>query len=409
MRIAMCDQPDLFGGDDASNADVSHPQVPDIVRIMDIQQEQLARSLGEGHRVIHGVAGSGKTLILGYRAEALAPLAKEYKKPILILCFNTSLAAKLSRGMAQKKLDDTVHVYHFHEWCSVQLKTYQAGLINGAEPIWERHVLSVIAAVDKGRIPRAQYSGVLIDEGHDFEPEWIQLITQMIDSRTNSLLFLYDDAQSIYQKKSKLGFSLSSVGVKAQGRTSILRLNYRNTREILDFTQRFARDIFTHHSNDDVHILEPEAAGSTGQRPTVHRLSSWQGEVRHAIAQLQAWHSQGYNWADIGIVYSAGYLGKAVAQALRALRIPHLWMASKVYKKAYNPSADKVTVLSIQSSKGLEFPVVMLIGAGGMKADDTEQNAKLLYVGMTRAQEELSVCYSGNTILTDKLFKIARA
>ena len=42
--------------------------VPDVVRVMDLQQEQLARSMGEGHRVIHGVAGSGKTMILGYRA-----------------------------------------------------------------------------------------------------------------------------------------------------------------------------------------------------------------------------------------------------------------------------------------------------------------------------------------------------
>ena len=39
---------------------------------MDLQQEQLARSMGEGHRVIHGVAGSGKTMILGYRAQYLA-------------------------------------------------------------------------------------------------------------------------------------------------------------------------------------------------------------------------------------------------------------------------------------------------------------------------------------------------
>ena len=46
--------------------------VPDIIRVMDIQQEQLARSMGEGHRVIHGVAGSGKTMILGYRAQYLA-------------------------------------------------------------------------------------------------------------------------------------------------------------------------------------------------------------------------------------------------------------------------------------------------------------------------------------------------
>ena len=39
--------------------------VPDLMKVMDMQQEQLARSLGEGHRIIHGVAGSGKTLILG--------------------------------------------------------------------------------------------------------------------------------------------------------------------------------------------------------------------------------------------------------------------------------------------------------------------------------------------------------
>ena len=32
-------------------------ELPDIMRVMDLQQEQLARSLGEGHRVIHGVAG----------------------------------------------------------------------------------------------------------------------------------------------------------------------------------------------------------------------------------------------------------------------------------------------------------------------------------------------------------------
>ena len=43
-------------------------ELPNIMRVMDLQQEQLARSLGDGHRVIHGVAGSGKTMILGYRA-----------------------------------------------------------------------------------------------------------------------------------------------------------------------------------------------------------------------------------------------------------------------------------------------------------------------------------------------------
>ena len=79
-------QGNLFDDDDAD------AQLPDIMRVMDLQQEQLARSLGDGHRVIHGVAGSGKTMILGYRAEYLAQASTASSKPILILCFNEPLA-----------------------------------------------------------------------------------------------------------------------------------------------------------------------------------------------------------------------------------------------------------------------------------------------------------------------------
>ena len=68
------------------------------MRVMDLQQEQLARSLGEGHRVIHGVAGSGKTMILGYRAEQLAKAARQHK-PVLVLCYNEPLAVKLDAVM----------------------------------------------------------------------------------------------------------------------------------------------------------------------------------------------------------------------------------------------------------------------------------------------------------------------
>ena len=69
-------------------------------RVMDLQQEQLARSMGEGHRVIHGVAGSGKTMILGYRAQYLAQALAN--KPILILCFNRALAARLQQMVEER-------------------------------------------------------------------------------------------------------------------------------------------------------------------------------------------------------------------------------------------------------------------------------------------------------------------
>ncbi len=33
------------------------PTLPSLLQVMDLQQEQVARTLGEGHRVIHGAAG----------------------------------------------------------------------------------------------------------------------------------------------------------------------------------------------------------------------------------------------------------------------------------------------------------------------------------------------------------------
>jgi len=81
---------------------VPHPiAAPDIIKIMDIQQEQLARSIGGGHRVIHGVAGSGKTLILLMRCQYLA---EQSDKPVLVLCYNRVLADKLRTAVADKGL-----------------------------------------------------------------------------------------------------------------------------------------------------------------------------------------------------------------------------------------------------------------------------------------------------------------
>jgi hypothetical protein len=84
-------------------------ELPSIMRVLDLQQEQLARSLGDGHRVIHGVAGSGKTMLLGYRAEHLAKAATAASKPVLILCYNEPLARQLASVMAAKGIAERVH------------------------------------------------------------------------------------------------------------------------------------------------------------------------------------------------------------------------------------------------------------------------------------------------------------
>jgi superfamily I DNA/RNA helicase len=64
---------------------------------------------------------------------------------------------------------------------------------------------------------------------------------------------------------------------------------------------------------------------------------------------------------------------------------------------SFDPAADTIKVLTMHASKGLEFPVVALVGAGHMPApgEDEREEAKLFYVGATRATQRLMIGASG--------------
>jgi DNA helicase II / ATP-dependent DNA helicase PcrA len=66
--------------------------------------------------------------------------------------------------------------------------------------------------------------------------------------------------------------------------------------------------------------------------------------------------------------------------------------------EAYNPQAEAVTLMTIHAAKGLEFPVVFMIGLEsgvlpctewGDGPPDVEEERRLLYVAMTRAKQRL--------------------
>lgn len=361
-----------------------------LVRVMDLQQEQLARSLGEGHRVIHGVAGSGKTLILGYRC---AHLAKLVTKPILVLCFNVALAARLQHLIAGTGSSERVTVRHFHGWCTDQLRTYHVAPPAEGPEYFDELVATVIGAVERGQLPRGQYAAVMIDEGHDFAPEWLQLIVQMVDPETNALLLLYDDAQSIYQKKRTRSFTFSSVGIQARGRTTILRVNYRNTAEILQLAYDFAKDVLTPEDaeEDGIPLVQPESAGRCGEAPELAIFASLQDEVRHIARQFRLLHDDGRPWNEMAVVYHTRFIGEEVTCALRAAGIRAEWLQETPESRKYRPAEHSVKVMTIHSSKGLEFPVVAVPGIGFMPYKDPKADARLLYVAMTRATERLLV------------------
>ena len=377
----------------------ANAELPSIMRVLDLQQEQLARSLGDGHRVIHGVAGSGKTMLLGYRAEHLAKAATAASKPVLILCYNEPLARQLASVVAAKGIAERVHAVHFHKWCYAQLKAYGQEMPANNQSVTDKMaemVQLVITGVDRRQIPSGQYQAVLIDEGHDFAPEWLKLVVQMVDPATNSLLVLYDDAQSIYERAQKKNFSFKSVGIQAQGRTTILKINYRNTRQILQTASLVAADLLTAEDQDDdgVPLLKPVSCGREGEAPIIIRLPTLREEAWQVADLLAAAHQEGHAWGDMAVLCPTHEIRDLCARTLAQHQLP---LENRIRAGDFDPASDKIKVMTLHASKGLEFPVVALVGVGQMPAQGEAEKdaARLIYVGATRASHRLIMGVGG--------------
>ncbi|WP_267223847.1 3'-5' exonuclease [Dyella silvae] len=391
----------LFASSD--KAKVTKVEVPDLIKVMDAQQELLARSLGDEHRIIHGVAGSGKTMILGFRA---MELARALSKPILVLCYNKTLAARLDQLMGERGLSDKVQVYNFHKWCRSMLTAYHVPLPPDGPHFAEELPPAVIAGVDHGQIPRFQYGAVLIDEGHDFEPDWYKLIVQMIDPNTNSLLVLYDDAQNIYGQANRKKLSWKSLGVQAQGRTTILKLNYRNTLEILSVARAFANELLLERSEDEdsVPLIAPESAGRRGALPELIRVERQEDQLPAILQRLRDERDNGRPLSDMSVIFRNSWEGEKLHEALQRDGIPSR-LAEGNGKTSLFVVDDTVKLVTMHSSKGLEFPLVIIPGLGSLPKPGKNEadEARLLYVAMTRATERLVLIHHEDSIFSQRI------
>jgi len=251
---------------------------------------------------------------------------------------------------------------------------------------------------------------VMIDEGHDFAPEWLQIVTQMVDPETNSLLLLYDDAQTIYSTGGRRKFSFASVGIQAKGRTTILRLNYRNTLEILSTAKAFAQELLAGEDadEDNVPVIAPESAGRRGAVPELIQASNIWEESRIIAQQVREAINKGASANDFAVLCRSKALATQIASRLRAAELPVV-LAEEGNKRHLFDGEPAVKVLTMHSSKGLEFEYVFIPGiceiGQRIRTDDDEmiQEAKLLYVAMTRALGSLTMLHHGSTAITERI------
>lgn len=366
----------------------------DVIRVMDRQQEAFAKSLGDGHRVIRGVAGSGKTLLLVYRARLLARLHPTQR--FLLTCYTRALAGQLRALLGHLPNVDVVH-----------LDRLMADAIKGAglkhpgyrdDESGDRVAEVAVQALSRGAGSR--YRAVLIDEAQDFGTSALKFALGLLEPGHGDVVIVADAAQNIFRRK----FSWREAGIQAQGRTRILRKNYRNTREILQFAWQFllagktlSPDDVPDPENEDA-VIPPQSAMRSGPWPTIQIVPDVRGEVEWAVGRAKEWLGRGAQPRAVGVLYpGSNDAGTERSQALdyrlRRSGCETFWLSNPQDPHAKDRLAEvnaPIVLSTVHSAKGIEFPYVVLCGLWRDEGD-AEALRRLAYVGMTRATHHLAV------------------
>jgi len=387
-----------------------------VIKTLDIEQEQLARNIGNGHRLFYGVAGAGKTLILLARAKDL--VTRLLHQRVLVLCYNMVLAGYLRSLLHDDQnphYRERIKVIHFHDWAKSVL-----GRLPNPTQLRGDHdeILGGLLLEAITDLPTEQkWDSLLVDEAHTFSPSWFKCIVAALkDQENGELLIVSDGSQRLYGRSR---FSWKSVGVRAQGRRSKrLNRNYRNTQEILSAAWCVIEPIQPKEVEDGdatFPVVEPSAAQHHGPRPILHIAQSREEEVKAVVHQIQQLYELGYKPEDIAILYRHKgrhneALFEPLIQQLKVSGLGAYWVTKNDgEKRRYNTKVPGVRIITALSSLGLEFKVVVILWVqqfANCHASDLElatRERRELYVAMTRARESLHLFGFGNLPILHEL------
>jgi superfamily I DNA/RNA helicase len=238
-----------------------------------------------------------------------------------------------------------------------------------------------------------QKDAVVVDEAQDLDPSVLRILVKLC--RASNRFFITADAnQSIY----RAGFSWKDVdaSLNFQGRTTVLTTNYRSVQEIAE-----AAHSYLTLGTSDTDAEETLTHMMHGARPVVcmtHNIEEEYKNLANFLFYAMETLHLGRNMC--AVLCPTKRDGEAIAAALRDHKIPARFLS----KDQVNLSCSEVKVLTLHSSKGLEFPIVALAGFRGSRYAQTyddlseeertetlTKDQRVLFVGMTRAMQRLLV------------------
>jgi superfamily I DNA/RNA helicase len=406
----------------------------EMTPVLSREQQRLTDLTLDGKpRLVRGVAGSGKSVVLtNWLAKTAKRLEHVKEARIWAVYANRSL---------HKLLQDSVEA----AWHSLS----KGQLFQQAAFPWDRVALLHVKDVLAGILPSAALSmddfgfdydraaeeflnrhdaaallprctALFIDEAQDMGPSTLKLLLSIVqqtdpeDPNSRAAHIFYDNAQNIYGRKTP---KWSEFGLDMRGRSTIMRESFRSTTPITELAVNVRHRLTPADQRQDQNellglgLIEKTERNSQewlrvrfnqvdGPVPKFQVFKSRVAEI-DAIAQhlTHLIRNEGISPGDICVIYN----GQSIVQLLESRLGPKMAAIdvelSVQTNRPFERQENTLVVTTSHSFKGYESEVVIIPGVDQYVTGDGQVLANNLYVAMTRARSLLSIfgLQSGST------------
>lgn len=218
-----------------------------LLPILSKEQEQLCQLDLDGKpRLVRGVAGSGKTIVLAnWLMQTAKRLENRPDAPIWAVFANRSLETLIRSSIdaAWKQESDGVG-FPWERVKLIHIRDLLMSLLLGVRRSIEEFgfeyddaAAAYLECVSSDRID-SHCEALFIDEAQDMGPNTLKLLTSLArqtdstDANSRAVHVFYDNAQNIYGRGTP---TWSEIGLGMRGRSTVMKESFRSTTPIIEF------------------------------------------------------------------------------------------------------------------------------------------------------------------------------
>ena len=307
----------------------------DYKAILDVTDEQyeVLNDLEDNARMtVRGCAGSGKTLLAQQYAKSRAAEGDS----VALLFFNRGIANSVRYGIDRNA---SIECATFHGFARRLIDKEDPNWWSenkGAKDFWDLEVPTRLmsVAVDEAE----QFETIIVDEGQDFKYEWYEFLETLLrDKESGRFVVFYDDRQDLFERWTNLPWNSSK---------KTLTRNCRNTKTIVDFINKRV-DVQMHtfsRSPDGLPVVERTVGASTD-------------EQRIVVSEVKSLIKSGVEPGNIVLLLNTPKRESSLAGITKIGR-----NRLEPVGRTYRPGGSAIQYTTIDSFKGLEADVVMILG-----------------------------------------------